>query len=69
MNQIDSLIHRPPNLIDRMDWVSLFPVQQPVELELGSGDGSFLARWAQENPQINFVGVERLLGRLKKLER
>ena len=69
VNQIDSLIHRPPNLIDRMDWVALFPVQQPVELELGSGDGSFLARWAQENPQINFVGVERLLGRLKKLER
>jgi tRNA (guanine-N7-)-methyltransferase len=66
---VDSLIHRPPNLIDRLEWTDLFQTQRPIELELGSGDGSFLAQWAQENPTTNFLGVERLLGRLKKLER
>lgn len=64
-----TLVHRPTNVVDRFEWSSLFPVNQPVELELGSGDGSFLARWAQQHPERNFVGVERLLGRLRKLDR
>lgn len=28
-----------------------------------------MAQWAQSHPEINFLGVERLLGRLKKLDR
>jgi len=42
---------------------------QDVEVELGSGDGSFLAEYAALNPGRGFLGVERLLGRLRKLER
>jgi tRNA (guanine-N7-)-methyltransferase len=38
-------------------------------VELGCGDASFLAEYARKNPQANFLGVERLLGRLRKLER
>jgi tRNA (guanine-N7-)-methyltransferase len=41
----------------------------PLEVELGSGDGSFLAQWAAALPERNFLGVERLLGRLRKLDR
>ena len=41
----------------------------PLEVELGSGDGSFLAQWAAAFPERNFLGVERLLGRLRKLDR
>ena len=40
-----------------------------MEVELGSGDGSFLAAYAAEYPQRNLVGVERLLGRLRKVAR
>jgi len=47
----------------------MFQRNQPLEVELGSGDGSFLARWAQLNPARDFLGVERLLGRLRKLDR
>lgn len=64
-----TLVHRPDNVLERFQWSALFPAQQPVELELGSGDGSFLARWAQAHPERNFLGVERLLGRLRKLDR
>ncbi|HTG43321.1 MAG TPA: tRNA (guanosine(46)-N7)-methyltransferase TrmB, partial [Verrucomicrobiae bacterium] len=32
-------------------------------------DGGFLAQWAGLNRGHNFIGVERLLGRLRKLER
>jgi tRNA (guanine-N7-)-methyltransferase len=47
----------------------MFSRMQPLEVELGSGDGSFLAQWAATCPERNFLGVERLLGRLRKLGR
>ena len=47
----------------------MFSRALPLEVELGSGDGSFLARWAGACPDRNFLGVERLLGRLRKLDR
>jgi tRNA (guanine-N7-)-methyltransferase len=40
-----------------------------LELELGSGDGSFLVELAGTHPDRNFIGVERLLGRVRKLDR
>ncbi len=40
-----------------------------MQVELGSGDGSFLVKFAQRTPDRNFFGVERLLGRLRKLDR
>jgi tRNA (guanine-N7-)-methyltransferase len=64
-----ALIHRLTSVVERLDWTALYPLPQPVEVELGSGDGSFLARCAQLHPERNFLGVERLLGRLRKLER
>lgn len=64
-----SLIYRPANILDRLQWGSIFMVERPIEVELGSGDGSFLARWAAARPDRNFLGVERLVGRLKKLDR
>lgn len=47
----------------------LFSKTQPPEVELGCGDASFLVEYARRNPQKNFIGVERLLGRIKKLDR
>ena len=47
----------------------LFPISQPLEVELGCGDASFLAEYARQHPEVNFLGVERLLGRLRKLDR
>jgi tRNA (guanine-N7-)-methyltransferase len=64
-----TLIHRLASLVERLDWPAIYPLPQPVEVDLGSGDGSFLAQYAQLHPERNFLGVERLLGRLRKLER
>jgi tRNA (guanine-N7-)-methyltransferase len=58
-----------PNIVDRLDLSRLFPRLQPVEVELGSGDGSFLVDYAARHPQINFIGVERFLGRARKIDR
>ncbi len=64
-----SLIHRPGSWVERLRLAEFFEANRPLEVELGSGDGSFLARWATACPERNFLGVERLLGRLRKLER
>jgi tRNA (guanine-N7-)-methyltransferase len=64
-----SLVYRPPCYIERLDLGRMFPVAQPLELELGTGDGSFLLQWAGRHPERNFLGVERLLGRLRKVDR
>ncbi len=64
-----SLIYTLPSIIERIDLARLFPKDQPLEVELGSGDGSFLADYARLHPEHNFIGVERLLGRLRKLDR
>jgi tRNA (guanine-N7-)-methyltransferase len=41
-----------------IDWSTLFGNDRPVEFEVGSGKGLFLANAAQANPGHNFVGVE-----------
>jgi tRNA (guanine-N7-)-methyltransferase len=64
-----TLLYRPASILERFQWAELFPVTRPVEVELGSGDGSFLIEYARQHPERNFVGVERLLGRLRKLDR
>ena len=47
----------------------VFQKKQPLEIELGCGDASFLVAYAHKHPQNNFIGVERLLGRIQKLDR
>lgn len=64
-----SLLHPITSAIDPVNLQSLFPATQPVELELGSGDGSFLVTYASLHPEHNFLGIERLYGRLKKIDR
>lgn len=46
-----------------------FPRNQPTEVELGCGDGSFLIDYAKARPDKNFLAVERLQGRLDKVAR
>lgn len=64
-----SLIHSPPSIIERLPVVDLFPLRQPIEVELGSGDGSFVVDYAARRPDLNLIAVERLLGRLRKIDR
>jgi len=64
-----SLIYRPRCWVERLSLSAMFGQVQPLEVELGSGDGSFLAQWAAAYPDRNCLGVERLLGRLRKLDR
>ena len=64
-----TLIHRLVSILEPLDPAALFPRPQPLEVELGSGDGSFAVHHAQGHPDRNFLAVERLLGRLRKIDR
>lgn len=64
-----SVLVRLDSVLDPLDFTGLFGRQAPVEIELGSGDGGFLMRYAELHPERNFLGIERLLGRIRKLER
>jgi len=64
-----SLIYKLTSIVTRLEVNGMFPRAQPLEVELGSGDGSFLANYARLHSDRNFLGVERLLGRLRKLDR
>jgi len=53
----------------RFDWRELFGNDHPIELDLGAGDGGFALAYAQRHPEINLLAVERLLGRVRKIEK
>ena len=55
----------PANCFAPLDFEGIFCRNAPVEVDLGCGDGSFLAAIAGQNPDRDFLGVERLLGRVR----
>ena len=57
------------SIVEPLTLGELFPSPQPLEVELGCGDASFLVELARRHPNHNFIGVERLLGRITKLDR
>ncbi|MEY2551035.1 MAG: tRNA (guanine-N7-)-methyltransferase, partial [Verrucomicrobiota bacterium] len=63
----------PVNCFEPLNLQSTFGRSGPVEVDLGCGDGTFLAALAAENPDTDFLGIERLLGRVRsacrKIER
>jgi tRNA (guanine-N7-)-methyltransferase len=64
-----NLIVELRSILEPLDVTKLFPTVQPLEVELGCGDASFLVNHAKAHPVRNFIGVERLGGRIRKLDR
>ena len=53
------------SLTDRLDLDEIFGRKAPLHVDLGCGDGSFLCAMAQRMPDKNFLGIERLLNRVR----
>jgi len=60
-----SPIIEPESLVKRLDLEKLFGRNAPLHVDLGCGEGSFLCAQAQRMPAKNFLGIERLLGRVR----
>ena len=57
------------DICERFDWRTLFGNDHRIELDLGAGDGGFALAYAKLHPEINLLAVERLLGRVRKIEK
>lgn len=62
-------IYTPRSYFEPLPLARLFPSPAPLEVEIGCGDGSFLAAYIAQRGERNFLGIERLLGRIRKLDR
>jgi tRNA (guanine-N7-)-methyltransferase len=51
-------------ITEPLDLQKIFGRRAPLDVDLGCGDGSLLCALAQRLPAKNFLGVERLLGRI-----
>ena len=53
-------------------WQALFGNANPIRLEIGMGKGKFLHALAKENPDVNYIGIEKystvLLRAVQKME-
>lgn len=55
------------------NWLSVFNNSNPIHIEVGMGKGRFILQLAQQNPGINYIGIEKytsvLLRAIQKLEK
>jgi tRNA (guanine-N7-)-methyltransferase len=56
-------------LTGRLDLEKIFGRKAPFRVDLGCGDGSFIRALAERMPEKNFLGIERLLGRIRSATR
>jgi tRNA (guanine-N7-)-methyltransferase len=66
---IPSPLVTPKSLVDPLHVEKIFGRKAPLHVDLGCGDGSFLCALAQHMPEKNFLGIERLLGRIRSAAR
>jgi tRNA (guanine-N7-)-methyltransferase len=65
-----SALFVPPDYFRLLQREELFAGEgRPLEVDLGSGDGTFLLGMARAHPERDFLGVERILGRVRKTVR
>lgn len=64
------VVHEPQK--EKGRWQQVFRNQNPVHIEIGMGKGQFIFNMAKQNPDINYIGIEKyssvLLRGLQKLE-
>ena len=56
----------PPSYFEPLQIDLAFARPAPLEVDIGCGEGSFLVAMAARFPERNFLGIERLLGRIRK---
>jgi tRNA (guanine-N7-)-methyltransferase len=60
----------PPDHFRELRHDEIFPdPTRPLEIDLGCGDGTFITGMAVQHPERDYLGVERMLGRVDKTAR
>lgn len=59
----------PDQWVDPVDFASYFDdPAKPLEVDLGCGKGRFLLQRSADNPEINFLAIDRMLRRIRKID-
>lgn len=53
----DYIVHKPYEI--KGNYQNLFHNSNPIYIEIGTGKGTFLIEKAKQNPNINFIGIEK----------
>ncbi len=53
----DLVIHNPEEMKGK--WSTVFENDHPIHIEVGMGKGRFLIDLASQNPDINYIGIEK----------
>ncbi|MDR1657453.1 MAG: hypothetical protein LBT47_07850 [Deltaproteobacteria bacterium] len=61
-----SALIRPGQILKSGGWPAVFGRRAPLEMEIGFGNGEYLARASQAAPERDFVGVELAWNSLKR---
>ena len=58
----------PDDWLGPVPLADYFPKKQPLEIDLGCGKGRFLLARAKNHPDVNFLGIDRMLRRIRKID-
>ena len=64
-----TVIIRPPVIDTPLPVDELFDPARPLEVDCGCGKGRFLLARAAAHPDVQFLGIDRMLVRIRKLDR
>jgi tRNA (guanine-N7-)-methyltransferase len=59
----------PESYVAPLNLEAIFGRIAPLQVDLGCGDGSFVSALAKQTPHHNFLGIERLAGRVRTTTR
>ena len=69
INESEYVVSNPEDYKGK--WNTLFNNDNPLEIEIGTGKGKFIVSLAVNNPNINYIGIEKyatpLVGAIKRL--
>lgn len=65
--QVSPLELVPESIVEPLDFGVVFGRVAPVEIDIGCGDGAFLVEMARLHTDRDFLGTERLLGRVRRV--
>ncbi len=68
--QPDSLRITPEQWLEPTDFRAFFDhPEQPLEIDIGCGKGRFILARSGKFPEVNFLGIDRMLPRIRKIDK
>jgi tRNA (guanine-N7-)-methyltransferase len=65
--EASQILWKPESILERSSTEAIFRRSGPLEVDFGCGEGAFLLAMAARFPERNFLGTERLVGRVEKV--